>query len=69
MKIVIVTGSLLIVQVIAIFLYISPANEVNAATTLFIFWLWWTGLFGVSLSKVLMFDTVIYCEMRGINIC
>ena len=64
MTIIVLTGALLILQIIAIFLYISPAQNVNPQTTLFIFWLWWTGLFGVSLTKVFMIETVLKEKMN-----
>ena len=58
MKIIMITGSLLILQIIAIFLEISPAATASVQSNVTIFWLWWTGLFGASLSKVMMFETV-----------
>jgi hypothetical protein len=56
--IIVATASLIAIQLLAMLLYFLPSGNVNTPTTLFIFWLWWTGIYGVSLTKVIMFETV-----------
>ena len=56
MTIIVVAGSLMLFEIVAIILY-SMLGKVNTKLTVFLFWMWWTGLFGISLTKVLMLET------------
>ena len=54
---VLISGFCLILLILGTILYISPAGTIGAHVMIGIFYIWHLGLHGVSLSKVLMFET------------
>ena len=54
---VVISGFFLILCILGPILFISPAGSSKANAMIPIFWIWYTGLWGVSLSKVCMFET------------
>ena len=57
MMIVMSSGLFLIICVLGPILYISPVGQIGPKVMVGLWWFWYTGVWGSSLTKVVMFET------------